>query len=106
MEVAELQRSFGREKAGTMVEEAMAAIGQGLYREGVRRFVLAGGETAGAVVNALKVRGLKIGPTIDPGVPWTASLDETPLALALKSGNFGAVDFFTKAISKLDELYR
>ncbi len=105
-EVAEVQRSFGREKAGTMVEEAMAAIGLGLYQEGVRRFVLAGGETAGAVVKALKVRGLRIGPTIDPGVPWTASLDESPLALALKSGNFGAVDFFTKAFAKLDELYQ
>jgi len=106
MEVTEIQRSFGREKAGIMVEEAMAAIGQGLHREGVRRFVLAGGETAGAVVKALKVRGLRIGPTIDPGVPWTASLDEAPLALALKSGNFGAVDFFTKAFSKLDEFYQ
>ena len=105
-EVAEIQRSFGREKAGVLVEEAMAAIGQGLYREGVRRFVLAGGETAGAVVNALKIHGLKIGPTIDPGVPWTASLGETSLALALKSGNFGAVDFFTKAFAKLDELYQ
>ena len=106
MEVAEIQRLFGREKAGAMVEEAMAALGQGLYREGVRRFVLAGGETAGAVVKALKIHALTIGPTIDPGVPWTASLGATPLALALKSGNFGAVDFFTKAFSTLDELYQ
>jgi uncharacterized protein YgbK (DUF1537 family) len=68
--------------------------------------VLAGGETSGAVVNALKVRALKIGPTIDPGVPWTASLDEAPLALALKSGNFGAVNFFAKAFAKLDEAAR
>jgi uncharacterized protein YgbK (DUF1537 family) len=105
-EVAEIQRSFGREKAGILVEEAMAAVGQGLYREGVRRFVLAGGETSGAVVSALKIHGLKIGPTIDPGVPWTASLGDNPLALALKSGNFGAVDFFTKAFSILDEFYQ
>jgi uncharacterized protein YgbK (DUF1537 family) len=106
MEVAEIQRVFGREKAGGMVESAMAAIGLGLQEQGVTRFVLAGGETSGAVVNALKVRALKIGQTIDPGVPWTASLDEAPLALALKSGNFGAVNFFAKAFAKLDEAAR
>lgn len=105
-DVAEVQRTFGREKAGTIVEEAMATIGIELRKLGVRRFVLAGGETSGAVVNALGVRGLRIGPTIDPGVPWTASLDEEPLALALKSGNFGAKDFFTKAFSMLDEIGR
>jgi uncharacterized protein YgbK (DUF1537 family) len=47
------------------------------------------------------VRALRIGPTIDPGVPWTFSLDKDPLALALKSGNFGAPDFFTSAFNKL-----
>lgn len=104
MEVAEIQRTFSREKAGAAVEQAMAAIGQGLLDLGVRRFVLAGGETSGAVVKALKVRGLRIGPTIDPGVPWTVSLDESPLALALKSGNFGKADFFSKAFTMLDEI--
>jgi uncharacterized protein YgbK (DUF1537 family) len=58
------------------------------------------------VVKALNVRGLRIGPPIDPGVPWTTSLDRAPLALALKSGNFGTVDFFTKAFNKLDEVRR
>lgn len=104
MEVAEIQRTFSREKSGAAVEQAMAAIGQGLLDLGVRRFVLAGGETSGAVVKALKVRGLRIGPTIDPGVPWTVSLDESPLALALKSGNFGKADFFSKAFTMLDEI--
>ena len=66
-----------------------------------RQLVVAGGETSGAVVNALGVKGLRIGPQIDPGVPWTASLDDTPLALALKSGNFGTPDFFLKAWEKL-----
>ena len=103
MEVAEIQRAFSREKAGAAVEHALAAIGQGLHELGVRRFVLAGGETSGAVVKALNIRGLRIGPTIDPGVPWTVSLDETPLALALKSGNFGAADFFAKAFTMLGE---
>jgi uncharacterized protein YgbK (DUF1537 family) len=50
------------------------------------------------VVNALGVRALRIGPQIDPGVPWTSSVGEPRLALALKSGNFGAVDFFDKAL--------
>ena len=59
-EVTDIQRMFGRDQAGTKVEEAMAAIGQGLHDQGVNRFVLAGGETSGAVVNALNVRGLRI----------------------------------------------
>ena len=58
---------------------------------------MAGGETSGAVVSALGITGLRIGPQIDPGVPWTTSLDDAPLALALKSGNFGTRDFFLKS---------
>jgi uncharacterized protein YgbK (DUF1537 family) len=65
--------------------------------------VVAGGETAGAVVEALGVTGLRIGQEIDPGVPWTESLGEPPLALALKSGNFGKPDFFLRAFSVLSE---
>jgi uncharacterized protein YgbK (DUF1537 family) len=68
---------------------------------GVRKLVVAGGETAGAVVGALGVRALRIGPQIDPGVPWTASIGDPKLALALKSGNFGAADFFQKALDKI-----
>lgn len=96
-EVAKVQERLGRERAGSAVEQAMAAIARGLVAAGVRRLVVAGGETAGAVVEALGVKGLRIGPPIDPGVPWTTSLDDQPLALALKSGNFGAPDFFIKA---------
>jgi 3-dehydrotetronate 4-kinase len=96
-EVAAVQERLGRERAGAAIEEAMAAIAQGLVARGVRRLVVAGGETAGAVVGALGIKGLRIGPPIDPGVPWTTSLGEEPLALALKSGNFGAPDFFIKA---------
>ena len=55
---------------------------------------------SGAVVGALDVTALRIGPEIDPGVPWTASIGKKPLLLALKSGNFGAPDFFTKAFAK------
>ncbi|TMJ58070.1 MAG: four-carbon acid sugar kinase family protein [Alphaproteobacteria bacterium] len=101
--VAEVQRRLGRERAGALVEEALAAIARGLAANGVRRFVIAGGETAGAVVQGLGVTGLRIGRQIDPGVPWTASLGEPELALALKSGNFGAADFFLRAFSVLSE---
>lgn len=95
--VEEAQRALGVENAGALVEKALARIAQGLVALGVRRLIVAGGETSGAIVTALKVRRLRIGPQIDPGVPWTASLDGVPIALALKSGNFGSVDFFTKA---------
>ncbi|MBV9858487.1 MAG: four-carbon acid sugar kinase family protein [Alphaproteobacteria bacterium] len=100
--VAEAQARLGREAAGTAVENTLAAIARGLVARGVRRLVIAGGETAGAIVQALGIAGLRIGPQIDPGVPWTASLGEPTLALALKSGNFGAPDFFLRAFEVLD----
>ncbi len=105
--VAAVQRQIGRERAGALVEGALAAIARGLVAHGVRRLVVAGGETAGAVVQALGVRALRIGRQIDPGVPWTESLPqsrgEPALALALKSGNFGAPDFFLRAFAMLPE---
>jgi uncharacterized protein YgbK (DUF1537 family) len=91
------QAELGVERAGALVEQALASIAQGLVARGVRRLLVAGGETSGAVVTALGVTGLHIGRQIDPGVPWTTTLGGEPLALALKSGNFGTVDFFTKA---------
>ena len=96
-QVKAVQDKLGREHAGSMVEETMGKIAKGLVAKGVRRLVVAGGETSGAVVGALGVEGLAIGPEIDPGVPWTFSIGEPSLALALKSGNFGTPDFFTKA---------
>lgn len=95
--VALAQRTLGRERAGEVIERTLARIAQGLVDAGVRRLVVAGGETAGAVVTALGVKGLQIGAEIDPGVPWTFSLGSPTLALALKSGNFGSEDFFTRA---------
>jgi 3-dehydrotetronate 4-kinase len=96
-QVKAVQGKLGREHAGAMVEETLGKIARGLVAAGVRRLVVAGGETSGAVVGALGVEGLAIGPEIDPGVPWTVSIGEPSLALALKSGNFGTPDFFTKA---------
>ena len=100
--VAALQEKLGRDAAGALVEEAMAAIADDLVRAGVRRLVVAGGETSGAVVQRLGVTSLRIGGEIDPGVPWTYATPPTApegLLLALKSGNFGARDFFLKAFA-------
>jgi uncharacterized protein YgbK (DUF1537 family) len=95
----EVQMRLGAARAGALVEQALAAIAQGLVqRLGVHRLVVAGGESSGAVVQALGVQALRIGAPIDPGVPWTQALNGGPLLLALKSGNFGGSDFFSKAL--------
>jgi uncharacterized protein YgbK (DUF1537 family) len=99
--VKRAQDELGVERAGAMVEDALSRIAEGLVAAGARRLIVAGGETAGAVVGRLGVTGLRIGPEIDPGVPWTVTLDDPPLALALKSGNFGAPEFFLKAFEAL-----
>ncbi len=100
-EVRAVQRHADAEQVGTQIERALAEIAWGLAQAGTRKFVIAGGETAGAIVKRLGIHALRIGPAIDPGVPWTCSVGTQPLALALKSGNFGTVDFFEKALSKL-----
>jgi uncharacterized protein YgbK (DUF1537 family) len=99
-EVKAVQSTLGIDQAGLAVERAMAEIARRLYERGARCFVVAGGEVSGAVVSALGVTMLRIGGRIDPGVPWTAAVGgvSEPLALALKSGNFGSVDFFEKAL--------
>jgi uncharacterized protein YgbK (DUF1537 family) len=101
-EVKVVQRELGVNEAGHLVEATLASIARGLRERGVRKFVVAGGETSGAVVQALDVRTLRIGAQIDPGVPATATTGAEPLALALKSGNFGTTDFFDKALRHLD----
>ncbi len=99
--VKALQAKYGIEQSSQAIEGTMASLAKGLVAAGVGRLVVAGGETSGAVVGALDVSALRIGPEIDPGVPWTASVADKPLLLALKSGNFGAPDFFTKAFAQL-----
>ena len=100
-EVRAIQAQVGAAQAGLRIEQALAEIAAGLAQDGRRKFIVAGGETSGAVVKRLGIRALRIGPTIDPGVPWTCSVASQPLALTLKSGNFGSVDFFEKALLKL-----
>jgi uncharacterized protein YgbK (DUF1537 family) len=101
-QVGAVQAAVGVEQAGSAVEDVLARIAVGLVKRGVRRLIVAGGETSGAVVKALGVDTLRIGPEIDPGVPWTVT--EGPrdrLALALKSGNFGGPRFFLDAWKRL-----
>ena len=100
-EVARVQEALGRDRAGEMVEHALSTLAVALRDAGVRRFVVAGGETSGAVVKALGATALRMGAQIAPGVPWTVTTGAMPLALALKSGNFGGPDFFADAITML-----
>ncbi len=103
-EVKRVQAALGVERAGQITEAALAAVARALVETGgVTKLVAAGGETSGAVVQALKVSALRIGPQIDPGVPWTLSTGAKPIALALKSGNFGTTDFFSKALQQIDQ---
>ncbi|WP_375450350.1 3-oxo-tetronate kinase [uncultured Devosia sp.] len=101
--VKAIQDQLGRDRAGALVEQVLAEVSVTLANNGFSRFIVAGGETSGAVVEALGVRALQIGPEIAPGVPWTRSLGQADLAMALKSGNFGAPDFFLTAWDLLDD---
>lgn len=100
-DVKSVQGQLGVEQAGAMVERTIAAIARGLVERGVHQLVVAGGETSGACVQALGIAQMQIGPQIDPGVPWCHARSEAApvsgLHIALKSGNFGSDDFFTKA---------
>lgn len=95
--VADIQSALGREQAGHLVEQTMGAVARGLIQAGFTRFIVAGGETSGAVTDACGIEAIAIGPEIDPGVAWVESRDDRRLALAFKSGNFGGPDFFTRA---------
>ena len=102
--VKAVQAQLGVERAGALVEQALARVAQGLVAAGVGQLLVAGGETSGACVQALGVNTLRIGPQIDPGVPWCHATPPTRpqgLHLALKSGNFGSTDFFTRAFEVL-----
>ncbi|TWU58296.1 3-oxo-tetronate kinase [Rubripirellula reticaptiva] len=101
--VAKLQKQFGAESVATKIESFLGAVAKMLVAQmNVRQLVLAGGETSGAIVGALGVHSLRIGPEICVGVPWTETIGHEPaLALALKSGNFGSENFFLLALEML-----
>jgi uncharacterized protein YgbK (DUF1537 family) len=95
-----VQKAFGREAASHALESFFAEVARQLVDSGLRRLLVAGGETSGAVVEGLDILSMEIGPEIDPGVP--AMRAGKNLVIALKSGNFGAPDFFTKAAGVLE----
>ncbi|MFC6590545.1 nucleotide-binding domain containing protein [Sulfitobacter pacificus] len=100
-EVKATQQKYGVQRAGEVLEQTLGQLAIHLTAAGFDRLIVAGGETSGAVVSALGVQGLRIGPEIAPGVPWTETLSPHPVALALKSGNFGAETFFDDAFGML-----
>jgi 3-dehydrotetronate 4-kinase len=103
--VQAVQAQLGVAQAGEAVERVLSAIARGLVECGVGQLVVAGGETSGACVQALGIERLRIGPQIAPGVPWChagcTAAGEHGLHIALKSGNFGATDFFLGAFKAL-----
>ena len=98
--VAQAQKKYGAEQVAQAIESFTGSLAAALKSQGFLRFIVAGGETSGAVVQSLGVRQLAIGPEIDPGVPALRGVD-VPLGMALKSGNFGAPDFFDKALRQI-----
>jgi len=104
-DVTDIQQRLGVRQAGDMIEGVLATIARGLVERGVRQLVIAGGETAGACVQALGIAQLQIGAQIDPGVPWCHAVTDVggsaAIHLALKSGNFGSDDFFTRSFVQL-----
>ena len=96
--VAAAQTRFGRTDISDRVERAHGAIARALYESGVRTFVVAGGETSGAVADALGLTFLRVGPEIAPGVPWMIDAGGHGIRVAFKSGNFGGPDFFLDAV--------
>lgn len=101
--VSRLQARYGREASGHAIETATAAIAGELVERGVRRLVVAGGETSGATVDRLGIPAFLIGPEIAPGVPVLRTIGTAgnDMLLALKSGNFGGEDFFATALSMM-----
>jgi uncharacterized protein YgbK (DUF1537 family) len=99
-QVAALQARHGRDAAGHAIEQAMADIAEGLVKSGLRRLVVAGGETSGAVVDRLGIPGFLVGPEIAAGVPVLRAVGarDGDMLLALKSGNFGGPEFFSDAL--------
>jgi len=96
--ILEAQKRLGRIESGELVEKTLSEVTCLLVENGLRRLIVAGGETSGAVVQALGIEGMQIGHEIAPGIPCMVTLGKDPIALTLKSGNFGSEDFFLNAL--------
>lgn len=101
--VKQLQTAHGTGVVAQAIESFFGTLAVRLIENGTTRLVVAGGETSGAVISALQLSAFDIGPEIDPGVPALSTIDGPPLAVALKSGNFGGTDFFSKALQALTQ---
>jgi 3-dehydrotetronate 4-kinase len=101
-EVERVRRKFSQREITSALDNLFTVLAKKLLDSGLRRFVVAGGETSGAVVSGLGITALQIGPEIDPGVPVVTDRNGT-IGLALKSGNFGAPDFFANALSRMSQ---
>jgi uncharacterized protein YgbK (DUF1537 family) len=102
-EVKAAQERHGKDRVAEAIEGFFGELAVRLADAGIARLVVGGGETSGAVVTALEVERFHIGPEIDPGVPALAAEGPRPIRLALKSGNFGAIDFYDKALAALGD---
>jgi uncharacterized protein YgbK (DUF1537 family) len=100
--VKAMQERFGGARVAHAIEEFFAELARLAVASGFRRIITAGGETSSAIVSGLGITAMALGPEIDPGVPVVVSAGPPSLALALKSGNFGAPDFFVKALGVMD----
>lgn len=101
--VATGQARFGAGRAAKAIEALFAELASCLVKNGVTRVVVAGGETSGAVVEGLRANVLELGPRLAPGIPLLRLRGTRPVALALKSGNFGDRDFFANALIRMEQ---
>lgn len=99
--VKQLQTTHGTDAVAHAIENFFGELAVKLVDSGTTRLIVAGGETSGAVISALNLSAFNIGPEIDPGVPALSTIGKQSLAVALKSGNFGSKDFFSKALNML-----
>lgn len=99
--VTAAQARYGRDGAAALAEKILGDLAVAFHQAGTRRFVVAGGETSGSVVERLGIRGLKVGPYGGPGIGTATTEDADPVALCLKSGKLGPVDLFTRALASM-----
>lgn len=100
--VRQVQSDLGVERSSTLIEKALGEIARRVRDEGITRIMVAGGESSGAVVNALGATALDIGAEVAPGVPWMVTRGEEPIGLILKSGNLGGEAIFRDALTVAD----
>ncbi|MBM1689980.1 3-oxo-tetronate kinase [Sulfitobacter geojensis] len=97
------QQKYGRDRLAHAIEGFFTDLTRALAVRGLARLVVAGGETSGAVVAGLGCSAFSVGPRLAAGVPMLKA-DNHQMAVALKSGNFGAADFFAHALLRMSEL--